>query len=292
MTARRTRWKAGAAAPRSNLGDLDVEASGEIVRPLAALADGVHRIALDDGRKVVVKRRRDAPAGFFAMEAYGLRLLRGTETLRTPAVLAATQDTLVLDDLGSGRPNEAAWTRAGRGLAQLHRCTAETFGLDRDGWCGDGRQVNTPMHDGWRFFAQCRLLPLGRRARDAGRLTPADLDALERLCRDLPSRIPAQPPSLVHGDLWTANLHACGDGELALIDAGAVHYGFAEADLAMLTLFGEPPIAFFSAYEAEAGVDSAWRSRAALYNLYHLLNHLNLFGGAYLGGVRAVLRRA
>jgi fructosamine-3-kinase len=173
----------------------------------------------------------------------------------------------------------------------LHRCTAPRFGLDRDGWCGDSAQANTPMEDGWRFFAECRLLPQGRRALHSGRLQATDVAALERLCRDLPARVPAQPASLMHGDLWTGNLHACADGELALLDAGAVHYGWAEADLAMLTLFGEPPAAFFAAYQEAAGIDPGWRKRTALYNVYHLLNHLNLFGGAaYLSGVRSVLR--
>jgi protein-ribulosamine 3-kinase len=258
---------------------------------IAQLTDALHRLALDDGRVAIVKRRRAAPAGFFAMEAYGLELLRATQTLRVPATYAQTADALVIEDLGSGRAARAAWERAGRALAGLHRHTAPTFGLDRDGWCGDSPQANTPMEDGWRFFAECRLLPQGRRARDGGRLEAGDMAALERLCRDLPARVPAQPASLVHGDLWTGNLHACADGELALIDAGAVHYGWAEAELAMLTLFGEPPAALFAAYQEAAGVDSAWRKRTALYNLYHLLNHLNLFGGAaYLGGIRSVLR--
>ena len=73
--------------------------------------------------------------------------------------------------------------------------------------------------------------------------------------------------------------------------AAAVHFGWAEADLAMLTLFGEPPPVFFAAYASESGDGDSWRERAALYNLYHLLNHLNLFGASYLGAVRAVLRR-
>src|SRR5690606_16115307 len=185
--------------------------------------------------------------------------------------------------------NHAAWERAGCNLARLHRHRAEHFGLDRDGWCGDSPQPNTLMNDGWRFFAECRLLPQARRARDAGRLPKPNLDSLERLCAKLPALVPAQPPSLVHGDLWSANLHACADGELALIDAGAVHYGWAETDLAMQTLFGEPPTAYFAAYETEAGVDTGWRARAPIYNLYHLLNHLNLFGRGYLDAVRAAL---
>jgi fructosamine-3-kinase len=256
-----------------------------------ALDDGLHRLVLADGARVIVKHRRTAPRGFFAMEAHGLELLRATSTLRVPIVYAVTDGGLVSEDLGAGDPKRGAWERGGRALAALHRFTAADFGLDRDGWCGDSPQKNTPQRDGWRFFAECRLLPQGRRARDVGRLTPEDLEALERLCSDLPARIPPQPPSLVHGDLWTANLHVGGDGELALIDAAAVHYGWAEADLAMLTLFGAPPAEFFAAYEEAAGIDSGWRSRATLYNLYHLLNHLNLFGAAYLSGVRAVLRR-
>ena len=210
-------------------------------RQLDSLDDGLHRLVVADGRRAVVKRRRRAPAGFFAMEAHGLALLRAAEALRVPAVYAVHDDALVIEDLGQGRSDQAAWERAGRGLAKLHRNNAEKFGLDRDGWCGSSPQPNTPMHDGWQFFAECRLLFQGRRAFDAGRLTKADLAALERLCTDLPTRIPAQAAALVHGDLWTANLHSCADGELALIDAGAVHYGWPEADLAMLTLFGEPP---------------------------------------------------
>jgi fructosamine-3-kinase len=261
-----------------------------------ALPDGAHRLTLTDPdggnfRRVFVKRRRGAPPGFFSAEAHGLELLRRPGALRVPAVHAATDDALVIDDLGSGRPDRAAWERAGRGLARLHRSTSEAFGLDRDGWCGDNPQSNTPMRDGWRFFAECRLLPQGRRALDGGRLTGQDWAALEQLCGRLRELFPEQPASLVHGDLWLGNLHACGDGELALIDAGAVHYGWAEADLAMLTLFGEPPTPFFDAYRQESGVDEHWRTRAPLYNLYHLLNHLNLFGESYLSGVRAVLRR-
>ena len=260
-------------------------------KQLDSLADGLHRIAVADGRRAVVKRRRGAPPGFFAMEAHGLVLLRTAEALRVPAVYAMGDDALVIEDLGQGRSDQSAWERAGRGLARLHRNGAEKFGLERDGWCGLSPQPNTPMHDGWRFFAECRLLFQGRRAFDAGRLTKPELGALERLCADLPARIPAQGPALVHGDLWIANLHSCADGELALIDAGAVHYGWPEGDLAMLTLFGEPPAIFFAAYQDDAATDGSWRERAALYNLYHLLNHLNLFGAGYLDAVRDVLRR-
>jgi fructosamine-3-kinase len=225
------------------------------------------------------------------MEAHGLALLGAADALRVPAVYAVRDDAIVIEDLGEGRSGPAAWERAGRGLAELHRHRAAQYGLDRDGWCGQSPQPNTLTRDGWQFFAECRLLFQGRRAFDAGRLGERDLGALERLCADLTNLIPPQAPALVHGDLWTANLHSCADGELALIDAGAVHYGWPECDLAMLTLFGEPPAAFFAAYEEAASTGRGWRERAAVYNLYHLLNHLNLFGAAYLDAVRAVLHR-
>lgn len=257
-----------------------------------ALADGLHRLALEDGRQVVVKRRRAAPAGFFAMEAHGLALLAAAASLRVPCVPATADDAIVIEDLGRGRPDDAAWERAGRGLARQHRCMAAGFGLDRDGWCGDSIQRNTPMQDGWRFFAECRLLPQARRAHDAGLLAAGDTARVERVCAELPARIPRQPPVLLHGDLWIGNLHPCADGELALIDAGAVHYGWAEADLAMLTLFGEPPTTFFDAYQAEAGTGDDWRERAPVYNLYHLLNHLNLFGASYREAVCGAMRIA
>jgi fructosamine-3-kinase len=263
--------------------------NGEPGMDLETLPEGLHRLALPDGRRVLVKRRPRAPEGFFAMEAYGLDLLRGAGQLRVPAVHAVTASAIAIEDLGAGHAGGAAWERAGRGLARLHRVVAPEFGLDRDGWCGDSAQPNTRMADGSAFFAECRLLPQGRRARDAGLLASSDVAMLERLCSHLANLIPAQPASLVHGDLWIANLHACADGELALIDAGAAHYGWAEADLAMLTLFGSPPRALFAAYESEARVDASWRSRAPLYNLYHLLNHLNLFGPGYRAAVRTVL---
>jgi fructosamine-3-kinase len=263
-----------------------------IAHTLEQIGDGLHRLVLPDGRRAIIKRRRNAPDGFFAMEAHGLELLRRTAALRVPEVYATHSEGIVLEDLGSGRATDAEWQRAGRALTALHAQRGPYFGLDRDGWCGACPQSNTPTSDGWQFFAEQRLLFQGKRAFDARLLERADLAALERLCAQLQERIPAQPPVLVHGDLWTGNLHECANGEIALIDAAAAHYGWAEADLAMLTLFGAPPARFFAAYEEAAGIDASWRTRAPLYNLYHLLNHLNLFGTGYLGAVRTALRGA
>ena len=253
--------------------------------------DGLHRLTLADGRRAVCKRRRDAPAGFFAAEKRGLQALAAAGGLRVPRVLASGDDHILLEDLGTGAPAADFADRAGIGLARQHASMGPRFGFPHRGWCGDSPQDNTCDDDGHRFFAQRRLLPQAIRARNEDRLDLRGLSQVEALCARLPDLVPPQPPVLLHGDLWTGNLHCDAHGGPALVDAGAVHYGWAEAELAMLTLFGSPPPALFDAYAEHAPLDRRWRERAPLYDLYHLLNHLNLFGGGYVDGVRGVLVR-
>lgn len=257
---------------------------------LSRFGDGMHRVAWAD-RPAVVKVRRDARPDFFAAEARGLGTLHHAGAMRVPEVFAVGPAYIVIEDLGEGRPSSRDWENAGRGLACLHRSRAQRFGFDADGYCGDTPQANGWGDDGVQFFVEQRLLPLARRAFAGNRLDRADVARIETLATRFHDLFPAAPPVLIHGDLWTGNLHACANGELALIDGGAVHYGWAECDLAMLILFGEPPRAFFAAYQDEARIDASWRARAPLLNLYHLLNHLTLFGSGYLGSVRSVLAR-
>ena len=258
---------------------------------LLELPAGNRRCTLEDGRRAFVKVRRDKPADFFAAEARGLDELARAAAMRVPQVFHVWNHGIAIEDLGAGSPQRSDWQQAGRALAQLHANTSDHFGFDADGWCGDSAQDNTRDNDGFRFFAERRLLPQARRALDKRRLSGGEYDHVKTLCGHLPDYLPRRPAVLVHGDLWTGNLHACANGELALIDGGAVHYGWADSDLAMLTLFGEPPRDFFDAYERGNGTDSGWREYAPLLNLYHLLNHLNLFGTGYLGAVRGVLER-
>jgi fructosamine-3-kinase len=252
-------------------------------------ADGLHHVVLADGRCAVVKRRRDAPPGMFAADARGLVALAKARGLRVPEVFAVDEHQIVLEDLGDGARTADFWERAGFGLATQHQLGGARFGFDQDGFCGDSPQDNTRDADGWRFFAERRLVPQARKACDRGLIQARDLAAVDLLCDTLRERVPAMPPVLLHGDLWSGNLHVCGDGTPALIDAGAVHYGWAEADLAMLILFGSPPGAFFDAYADRGPLHRDWRVRAPFYNLYHLLNHINLFGRAYLAPFRAAL---
>jgi protein-ribulosamine 3-kinase len=257
----------------------------------ASFDNGLHRLRLAGGRAVIAKIRRAAPTDFFAAEARGLDALRSTQTLRVPHVFEVRADAIVLEDLGAGDATTAHWQRAGIRLARMHRSVAASFGFATDGWCGDSRQDNRQDLDGHAFFAQRRLLAQAVRAQSHGLLDSAQMRRIEHIATRLSAWLPPMPPVLVHGDLWLGNLHACADGELALIDGGAVHHGWAETDLAMLTLFGTPPRGFFDAYESGAGIGQEWRERAPLYNLYHRLNHLNLFGAAYHDSVRAVIDR-
>lgn len=256
----------------------------------AGLRDGLHRVTIGASR-AIAKVARASPSGPLEADARGLKRLRAARALPVPAILARADGVLVLGDLGHGRPQRDDWIRAGEGLARLHRVAAGSFGSDHEGWCGASPQDNTRDDDGFRFFATRRLLPQVRRARDAGLLERPFAARIERIAAHLEGRMPTMPPRLVHGDLWIGNLHPCRDGALALIDAGAVHDGWAEGDLAMLTLFGAPPDAFFAAYETASDTPRDWRERAPLHNLHHLLNHLNLFGRGYLEAVQRTVDR-
>jgi len=251
----------------------------------------MRRSTLPSGARVVIKQWRDVPADFFRAEARGLAALRDAHALRVPEVFEVRDDRIVLEDLGDGQRAPDYWQRAGLGLARQHSVIDTCFGFDHAGFCGDSPQDNTPAVDAWRFFSERRLLPQMRRARDGGLINTGDVLAIESICLHLRERIPDMPPVLLHGDLWSGNLHACANGEPALIDAAAMHCGWAEAELAMLTLFGSPPNAFFDAYAEHAPLRHDWRERAPLYNLYHLLNHVNLFGAGYLPALRAALAR-
>ncbi|MBL4820151.1 MAG: fructosamine kinase family protein [Gammaproteobacteria bacterium] len=250
----------------------------------------INRLTLNKGHSLILKTNNNRPPTFFAAEAAGLDALRRACSLRVPRVIILKEDFLVLEDLGNAPATANYWHILGEGLAELHGNIKPDFGFNSDNYCGLTPQSNPPTADGFVFFGQFCLLALGTKAEGMGLLTSSDLHAIETIAHNLPRWIPAQPAVLIHGDLWSGNVHCDKKGQPALIDP-ACYWGWAEAELSMTMLFGGFDRQFYSAYESASDIATDWRERAPLYNLYHLLNHLVLFGEGYLAQVRTVVKR-
>jgi len=231
----------------------------------------------------------------FAAEATGLAALRAACAVRVPQVYAcgmadgrARLEIELLDLRGLDRASGAL---LGRQLADLHRHIGERFGFGEDNWIGGSPQANG-WRDEWpRFFAERRLRPQLQWARGTGmerKLVDQGESLAERLAAFFVDYHPA--PSLLHGDLWGGNASALPDGTPVIFDP-AVYYGDREADVAMSELFGGFPESFYASYRAAWPLDSGYETRKTLYNLYHVLNHYNLFGAGYLNQARRMMDR-
>ena len=230
----------------------------------------------------------------FSAEAEGLQALAATGAIRVPAVIAcdASDDTafVALEWLDLRAPARDTEALLGEQLADLHRSTADRFGWHRDNTIG-----LTPQHNEWSddwvgFFREQRLgfqLRLAAENGFRGALQEQGARLMKRLPVYFESYLPE--PSLLHGDLWGGNWASC-DGRPAIFDP-AVYYGDRETDLAMTRLFGGFGRAFYTAYEGAWPLASGHRERNDLYQLYHVLNHLNLFGSGYLGRAQDLIQR-
>ncbi len=248
------------------------------------------RLEMGDGRSLVLKMKANAPADMFAREAEGLAALADANGPTVPAVYLSGPDFLLLEDLRPYPPTPTYWEEFGLRLAMMHQATHTHYGFAHDNYCGETPQPNPWTESGHEFFAEHRLRHQARLARDRERLDAPDIRRIERICERMPDLVPPQSPALIHGDLWRGNALCGPRGEPALIDPAA-HFGWAEAELAMTLLFGGFPPAFYDTYAASYPLAPGWRGRMDLYNLYHLLNHLNVFGAGYLGRVQEVLER-
>ncbi|ACV36077.1 fructosamine kinase family protein [Accumulibacter sp.] len=235
-------------------------------------------------------------ADMFAAEADGLSALAACSALRVPRVVghgvSGHHAWLVLEYLNLHALRErSAGAAAGRALAELHRIRGAQYGWQRDNYIGSTPQGNAP-HPTWPFFfARRRLLPQLRLAQQHGhhgRLIAGG----ERLVEQLAALfVDHQPPaSLLHGDLWSGNAATDEAGTLALFDP-AVYFGDRETDLAMSELFGGLPDSFYAAYREAWPLADGFEQRKMLYNLYHVLNHLNLFGTGYLHQAERMIAR-
>lgn len=242
------------------------------------------------GVSFFLKTNRHVPADMFACEADGLESLRVADGPRVPQPYLHGTDFLLLEDLAPAPRCPDYWLVFGRKLAAMHNHTGPQFGFEHDNYIGSTPQPNPWTDDGYGFFAEQRLLFQARLAQGRGLIGREEIHMVENLVARLEELVPSQPASLVHGDLWTGNAMTDESGYPAIIDPAA-HYGWAEAELAMTTLFGSFEDRFYQAYQEVRPLEPGFRGRFQIYNLYHLLNHVNLFGRGYLGQVRAILRR-
>ncbi len=248
------------------------------------------RLQTKSGDSFFLKTNTSAPEDMFTREAEGLIELRTDKGPRFPEPYLWAEEFLLMEDLNPAGRGADYWEKLGRQLAQLHKITNPQFGFAHDNYLGSTPQPNKWTADGYEFFAEQRLGFQARLARDKGGLTRGEAAEVERLAARLPVLVPQQPASLIHGDLWGGNAISDASGQPALIDPAA-HYGWAEAELGMPALFGGFAEEFYKAYEGERLLERGWRERVDIYNLYHLLNHLNLFGRGYHAQVMGVLRR-
>jgi protein-ribulosamine 3-kinase len=225
----------------------------------------------------------------FSAEAAGLNELAAARALRVPRVLACggtEQDAfLALEWIEAGAAGRDSERQLGAGLARLHAVTAPRFGFPRDNHIGRTPQRNDWSDDWAGFFAAQRLGAQLRLAATNG--FAAQLGPTERLLECVARLLHGHHPraSLLHGDLWGGNWLTAVSGEPVIYDP-AVYYGDAETDIAMTRLFGGFGTAFYQAYEAAVAPCAGAPLRRQIYNLYHVLNHANLFGGGYIAQAR------
>ncbi|MGK7904492.1 MAG: fructosamine kinase family protein [Hormoscilla sp.] len=239
-------------------------------------------------RTYFIKLNSASEIAMFAAEAEGLKQMHQTKTIRVPQPLCVGTEGnyayIVMEWLELGSGNSQAWEEMGRQLAAMHRCTPPTetenggFGWDQNNTIGSTPQINSWTADWAEFFAKHRLGYQFKLARSRGGNFPQKDKLLTAIPELLASHQPQ--PSLVHGDLWGGNAACTVTGEPVIIDP-ATYVGDREVDIAMTELFGGFPAAFYRGYNEAFPLDAAYKKRKTLYNLYHILNHFNLFGGGY-----------
>ena len=258
------------------------------------------RLTLDDGTSLFMKSNAPSLLPAFEAEEAGLHEIAGTGTIGTVRVLGTGTDPdgfsfLLQEFVTPGKKNRDYWERLGAELYAMHSAPlpagkeGDGFGFGADNFIGSRRQKNTWTDQWIPFFRDCRLRPqliAAERWLDQRDRKLAD-SLLEHLDQYL---IEPKAPSLIHGDLWAGNVMTGSDGRAWIIDPAA-YYGHPEADLAMTELFGGFSPAFYDSYFACAKIEAGYQDRKDIYNLYHLLNHLNLFGVSYLSSVERIFRR-
>jgi fructosamine-3-kinase len=246
-----------------------------------------------DGLAYFVKINQASRLSMFAAEAFGLKQMAATHTIRLPEPIcwgiSDNYSYLVLEWLEFAQGNSLSWEKMGQKLALMHQTPGnQRFGWNENNTIGSTPQINT-WTDNWAdFFAQHRIGYQLQLAQKRGGSFPERTEVLLAVLKCLKDHYPQ--PSLVHGDLWSGNVGVTKDGEPVILDP-ATYYGDREVDIAMTELFGGFPAAFYRGYNEVFPLEEGYQQRKTLYNLYHILNHFNLFGGGYGTQANQMLRQ-
>lgn len=230
----------------------------------------------------------------FEKEALGLELLRQAEEIEAPKPLHHDEINgkgfLVMEAVISDKPNPNFWFSFGNQLAELHKHSQDSFGLDHNNYIGSLQQTNAMASSWAEFFVTERLERQLKMALDSQKVGKSLSRKFNALFPKIENLFPIEKPALLHGDLWSGNFMVGGRGDAVLIDP-AVYYGHREMDLAMSKLFGGFNDDFYTGYHNNRPLESGWIERVDLCNLYPLMVHLNLFGGSYLRQVERILNQ-
>lgn len=274
----------------------DATRSGFKLRGAIAIGGGsindAFRLEGNDGECYFLKINQKRHHPMFVAEAAGLAAIAGTNTIRVPQFIACgvtdSHSYIVLEHIKlSARGDDG---RLGEQLAAMHRCTGQSFGFSQDNFIGTSPQPNAWNNDWIAFWREKRLgfqLKLAEKNGYGGQLQSLG----EKLLDVLPSFFDGYAPvrSLLHGDLWSGNHAFLADGAPTIFDPAA-YYGDRECDLAMTELFGGYTANFYDAYRAAWPLHEGYGLRRDLYNLYHILNHANLFGSGYASQAEQMMR--
>ncbi|MBQ4553805.1 MAG: fructosamine kinase family protein [Spirochaetaceae bacterium] len=266
-------------------------------------------IQLSNGNLLFMKSNEKSKVDFFVKEAHNLKAIAKTNTIATPKILGfGTEDGeevgysfLLLDFVELGNLDADFWEKFAENLGNMHKSTTEAFiskedlaegkifGFYEDNYIGKTKQINSPKATWIDFFRENRLDPQFKMAEKY--FSTEDSKLIDKLLDNLADfLIEPRSPSLLHGDLWAGNVMCDTKPQAMLIDP-ACYVGHPEADIAMTELFGGFSDRFYAAYKNTGLLQPQYEERRDLYNLYHLLNHLNMFGESYLPAVKSILEK-
>ena len=274
------------------------EKSGTKIKSVSSVSGGcissAYRITDENGNNYFLKCN-PSPKDLFIKESNGLTELKKADLIRVPEVIDSNEEFLLTEFIASGSRSKNFFENFGRSFAQLHKYTGKKFGFYENNYIGSNPQLNIPIkseeNDWVAFYFNKRILFQFKLAEKNGYAKKELIEGISFLEKNIHKIIgdSLEPPSLLHGDLWSGNYIIDENGNACLVDP-AVYYGNREADLAMTKLFGGFSNEFYISYNDSYPLKEGYEYRENLYKLYHVLNHLNIFGTSYYSHVISLIK--